>query len=124
MRVVFCGRKREPAAGATLGRRQFVTFDTAFWLKENILASNMPAYDIYVFCDQCGQPHSVHVTLQLEDAGLDKTLVRDAFAGRELPPEIVFTLSNKYRCPHTNKFFTSDNIELAALFAKSGSSSG
>jgi hypothetical protein len=99
-------------------------FDTAFRSKASILALNMPAYDVYVFCDQCGQPHSVHVTLELDDAGLDKTLVRDAFAGRELPPEIVFMLSNKYRCPHTNKFFTSDNIALAALFAKLGTPRG
>ena len=31
----------------------------------------MPIYDVYVFCDQCGQPHSVHVKLTLADENLD-----------------------------------------------------
>jgi hypothetical protein len=78
----------------------------------------MAAYDVYIFCDQCGQPHSVNVTLELEDGNLNKTLVRDAFAESKLPPEIVYMQSNKYRCPHTKQFFASDDISLAALFLK------
>ena len=77
----------------------------------------MPSYEVYIFCDQCGQPHSVHITLELQDDNLNKTLIKDAFAGHELPSEIVYMQSNKYRCPHTKQFFTSDNIDLAALFA-------
>ena len=99
-----------------------MTYDTEFKNSENILVSEMAAYDVYIFCDQCGQPHSVHITLELQDGNLNKTMVKDAFAGRELPSEIVYMQSNKYRCPHTKQFFTSDNIDLAALFAVTPSS--
>ncbi|MEP6850194.1 MAG: hypothetical protein ABI999_15150 [Acidobacteriota bacterium] len=82
----------------------------------------VPSYNVYIFCDQCGQPHSVHLTLELEDKGLNKRLVKDVFAGSELPSEIVYMQGNKYRCPHTNQFFTADNIDLAALFSANRSS--
>lgn len=78
----------------------------------------MPNYDVYVLCDQCGQQHSVHVTLELPKENLDRTPVYHAFAGRDMPPEIIYMQSNKYRCPHTKQFFTSDNIELAYLFTR------
>jgi hypothetical protein len=76
------------------------------------------AYDVYIFCDQCGQPHPVNVTLEMEDSNLNKTLVKDVFKGEKLPQEIVFMQSNKYKCPHTQQFFASDDISLAALFRK------
>jgi len=78
----------------------------------------VPNYDIYVLCDQCGQQHSVHVTVDIPKENLDKTLVCNAYAGRDLPSEIVYMQSNKYRCPHTKQFFTADNIELAYLFIR------
>lgn len=60
----------------------------------------------------------MHVTLELPKENLDRTPVYHAFAGRDMPPEIIYMQSNKYRCPHTKQFFTSDNIELAYLFTR------
>jgi len=77
----------------------------------------MPNYDVYVFCDQCGQPHSVHVKLTLADDGLDKTRLADLYADGPLPAEIVFMQTNKYRCPHTKQLFPADNIADAVIFA-------
>lgn len=76
----------------------------------------MPIYDVYVFCDQCGQPHSVHVKLDLNE-GLDKTQLADQYIGQPLPAEIVFMQSNKYRCPHTKQLFPATDIDQAVLFA-------
>lgn len=77
----------------------------------------MPIYDVYVFCDQCGQPHSVHVKLTLADENLDKTRLADLYADHPPPPEIVFMQSNKYRCPHTKQLFPATDINQAVLFA-------
>ncbi len=77
----------------------------------------MPIYDVYVSCDQCGQPHSVHVKLDLADETLDKTRLTDHYAGGTLPPEIVFMQTNKYRCPHTKQLFPATDLDKAVLFA-------
>ena len=76
----------------------------------------MPIYDVYIYCDKCGQPHSVHVKLSLDDEGLDKTRLADHFTGKQLPPEIIFMQTNKYRCPHTKQLFPADDIAKALLF--------
>ena len=77
----------------------------------------MAIYDVYVFCDQCGQPHSVHVKLTLADDTLDKTLLGDLYAEKPLPPEIVFMQTNKYRCPHTKQLFCANDLNGVVLFA-------
>jgi hypothetical protein len=76
----------------------------------------MPVYDVYVACDQCSQPHSVHIKLTLDDETLDGTRLAVHFDGRPLPSEIVFMRTNKYRCPHTKQLFPADNIDNAILF--------
>ena len=76
----------------------------------------MPKYDVYVVCDQCGQPHSVNVKLNLDDESLDKTRLADHYANKSLPAEIVFMQSNKYRCPHTKQLFPAADIDQAILF--------
>lgn len=77
----------------------------------------MPKYDVYIICDQCGQPHPVNVKLDLADDGLDKTHVANHFAGGPLPSQIAFMLTNKYRCPHTKQLFSAANIDNAILYA-------
>ena len=77
----------------------------------------MPLYDVYVNCDQCGQPHSVHVQLTLEDQDLHRVPLKDVFTGEELPPAVVFMQTNSYRCPHTKQLFSAGDIEDAILIA-------
>ncbi|MEO6050385.1 MAG: hypothetical protein ABIP78_03535 [Pyrinomonadaceae bacterium] len=76
----------------------------------------MPIYDVYVVCDQCSQPHSVHVKLSLDETNLDKTGLADYYADNPFPSEIVFMQTNKYRCPHTKQFFSAEDIEKAVFF--------
>jgi hypothetical protein len=77
----------------------------------------MPKYDIYVVCDQCGQPHPVNVKIQLEDEGLDRTLHSEHFGDRPLPAEIIYMQTNKYRCPYTKQLFSADDPTKAVLFS-------
>jgi hypothetical protein len=76
----------------------------------------MPKYEVYVICDQCGQPHAVNVKLELDEGGLDRTPVADAFDGKPLPSVIKFMQTNKYRCPHTKQLFSAADIGDAILF--------
>ncbi len=77
----------------------------------------MPLYDVYVTCDQCGQPHSVHVQVTLDDADLNKVPLSDVYGGGEMPAAIAFMQTNKYRCPHTKQLFPASDIDLAMLIA-------
>jgi hypothetical protein len=77
----------------------------------------MPLYDVYVTCDQCGQPHSVHVQVTLDDADLNKAPLADVYPGGEMPAAIAFMQTNKYRCPHTKQLFPATDIDLAMLIA-------
>ena len=77
----------------------------------------MALYDVYVNCDQCGQPHSVHVRLTFEDPGLDRTPLAAQYVNVALPAEIIYMQSNKYRCPHTKQLFPAADIDRAFLFA-------
>lgn len=79
----------------------------------------MPVYEVYVLCDQCGRPHSVHLKLTNADEVTDGTSVAELYAGGLLPPEIAFMQSNKYRCPHTKQLFPATEIDKVLLFASS-----
>ena len=77
----------------------------------------MPLYDVYVTCNQCGQPHAVHVQVTLDDTDLNKARLSDVYPGGEMPAAIAFMRTNKYRCPHTNQLFPANDIDLAMLIA-------
>ena len=79
----------------------------------------MSAYKIFFYCGHCGLPHSVNITLELPDRDLDNSRVIDVFADRQLPQEVAFMQGNKYRCPHTNRLFSTRDLERAVLFAES-----
>lgn len=79
--------------------------------------SGMTLYEVYVTCDQCGQPHSVHVQLSLESPDLNKTPLREVYPGGDLPSAIAYMQTNKYRCPHTKQLFPASDIDQAMLIA-------
>ena len=75
----------------------------------------MTLYDIYVTCDQCGQPHSVHVQLSLDSPDLNKAPLTEVYPDGKLPSSVTFMQTNKYRCPHTKQLFPADDLNLAML---------
>ncbi len=78
----------------------------------------MPLYEVYVYCDQCGQPHPVNLKLTLEDPGLNQSIIGEVFAGMEIPSGITFMQGNKYRCPHTKQLFPAADLGKAILYLK------
>jgi len=78
----------------------------------------MPLYEVYVQCDQCGQPHPVNLKITLDDPDLHGANVGDFYAGKAPPSGISFMQTNKYRCPHTKKLFPADDLGKAILYIK------
>lgn len=77
----------------------------------------MTEYDVYVRCDQCGQPHSVSLKLTVDDESLNGKPLADQFVGMPVPSSVAFMQSNRYRCPHTKKLFPASDIDDALLFS-------
>ncbi len=78
----------------------------------------MPIYEVYVHCDQCGQPHPVNLKLTLDDPNLNQANVGELYAGKVPPSGIAFMQTNKYRCPHTKQLFPADDLGKAILYIK------
>ncbi len=76
----------------------------------------MPTYEIYAYCNECSQRHSVHAKITLDVDLSEGTTVAEAFAGLPIPGQITFIQTNKYKCPHTNGLFTANDLELAILY--------
>jgi len=71
----------------------------------------MPQFEVYVFCNECGQPHSAHIAMQL-DLPVEKHSIGDLYAGQEVPPNLRMT-NNYFQCPNTGKMFVQqDNRQV------------
>jgi hypothetical protein len=79
----------------------------------------MAQYSVYIFCDECSQPHPGMILINLDDPNLDKETIGDIYAGRDLPPDIVTMQNNYYRCPNTGRMFTQKDNSQAFLVAVS-----
>jgi hypothetical protein len=75
----------------------------------------MLKYNVHVVCTECGQPHFVNVSLELDDETLDRTTLADYFADRPVPSAIAFMRTNKYNCPHTKQLYKADDLEQVLL---------
>jgi hypothetical protein len=64
----------------------------------------MTKYELYVQCEHCSMPHPVQVSIELED-GLGGSSLDEIFGDRQIPSQIAFMQTNKYRCPHTGRLF-------------------
>jgi hypothetical protein len=72
----------------------------------------MPEYDVYVFCDECGQAHFASVRMKRDDLPFDKLSIADLYAGQDVPPNLNMQ-NNRYQCPNTGKMFTQrDNNQI------------
>lgn len=78
----------------------------------------MAQYSVYIFCDECSQPHPGMISVHLDNPNLDKATIGDVYAGRDLPPEIVMMQNNYYTCPNTGRTFTQkDNDQVFLVTA-------
>jgi hypothetical protein len=73
----------------------------------------MPKYEIFVFCDNCGDVHPTRISVLLNDGPIEKASVSDTYAGRALPGSLAMLSNNEVRCPKTDQMFTQkDNHQI------------
>ena len=69
----------------------------------------MAKYAVYVFCDECMQPHPMGISIDLKDGPVEKTSIGDLGAGEELPPNVAKLIKNEITCPNTGKSFIQED---------------
>jgi hypothetical protein len=73
----------------------------------------MGTYTVYVFCNECGDVHSMGIGISLDKGPIKKESIGDLYHGEEVPPEIVNCINNRTICPNTKKWFTQkDNQQI------------
>ena len=73
----------------------------------------MAQYDVYVFCNSCGDVHRMGIRVALDDGPVNKESIGDVYAGRELPENIARLMNNQTTCPKIGKpFVQKDNKQV------------
>jgi hypothetical protein len=62
---------------------------------------------VYVFCNDCAEPHPMPLAIQLE--GLRESRYNDITDGVELPETHFYLARNQVLCPNTGRMFTQEN---------------
>ena len=57
----------------------------------------MAQYDVYVFCDDCGETHPMDISIGLDDGPAEKASIGDIYKGRDLPQDVVDKLQELAR---------------------------
>ena len=65
----------------------------------------MAKYQIYVFCNHCGETHPMPIQINLNDGPSKKTSVADFYNGKEVPSDVCTLSNNTLTCPKTRKTF-------------------
>jgi hypothetical protein len=73
----------------------------------------MAQYDVYVFCNSCGDVHRMGIRIAMNDGPARKESIGDLYAGKELPENIGRLMNNQTTCPKTGKAFVQkDNKQV------------
>jgi ferredoxin-like protein FixX len=62
-------------------------------------------YSIFCMCDHCGVPHSLNYKLRLIEHLDPDQPIGDAYAGTEVPADILSLIKTEIKCPATQKPF-------------------
>jgi hypothetical protein len=74
----------------------------------------MPNYDVFVFCDHCGQPHPGYIRISLP-IEVEQDAIGNIYKGIDLDPQVVNLINNQYMCPETGKPLTQRNNDQVFL---------
>lgn len=69
----------------------------------------MGNYDVYVFCNQCGDVHLMAKGIFIDDGPDEKQSIGNAYAGRNLPKHIATITKNEVQCPETGRRFVQED---------------
>jgi hypothetical protein len=73
----------------------------------------MATYEVFMFCDDCGQVHPMSIAFELQDGPVEKASVGDVYKGRELPSQIAQLRDNRIRCPQSGRLVSQkDNNQV------------
>lgn len=75
----------------------------------------MPAYEIFIRCNECNREHPILMKIHLDQGPDHKQSVAEFFRGRSMPPQVMSIQGHKALCLRTGKTFkleTDDQILL------------
>ena len=75
----------------------------------------MAQYDVYVFCDDCGETHPMDISIGLDDGPAEKASIGDIYKGRDLPQDVVDMIDNYTQCPKTGKMILQKDTDQVFL---------
>jgi len=79
----------------------------------------MALYDVYVFCNVCGDVHPMGIRISLDDGPTERESIGNQYAGKDLPQNIVALMDNYVVCPKTKKRFVQKDNNQVFLVAAS-----
>ena len=75
----------------------------------------MPAYEIYVGCNECNREHRILMKIHLDEGPDGKQSVAEFFRGRSAPPQVTSIHGHKALCLRTGKTFKLEKDEQIFL---------
>jgi hypothetical protein len=75
----------------------------------------MPAYEIYIHCNECGAEHPLLMRIVLDDGPDRKQSIAASFHGRSMPPQVGAIKGHKALCLKTGKKFQLENYDEVFL---------
>jgi hypothetical protein len=69
----------------------------------------MGNYDVYVFCNHCGDVHLVAKGISIINGPNEKQSIGDAYVGKHIPEHISVLIRNEIQCPETGRRFVQED---------------
>ena len=69
----------------------------------------MPAYEIFVHCDDCGGEHPILMKIHLDDGPERKQSIAESFKDKPIPPQVAAIKGRKALCLKTGRQFRLEN---------------
>jgi hypothetical protein len=65
----------------------------------------MPAYEIYVLCNECNREHPILMKIHLDQGPDRKQSIAEFFGGGAVPPQVTPLKGHKALCLRTGRIF-------------------
>ncbi|HUF41318.1 MAG TPA: hypothetical protein VMR20_05140 [Verrucomicrobiae bacterium] len=75
----------------------------------------MPAYEIYVGCNECKREHTILMRIHLNEGPDEKQSIAEFFRGKMMPPQVASLLGHKALCLRTGRTFKAEKNEQIFL---------
>jgi hypothetical protein len=75
----------------------------------------MPAYEIFVHCNDCGREHPLLMKIHLDHGPERKQSIAESFPGRSMPPQVMALKGHKALCLRTGRTFLLENDDQVFL---------